>query len=252
MNYIVIDFEFNQSYDFEKNCKGNVNKNCTFEIIQIGAIKLDENFEEIDSFNVLIKPNIYRRIHPHVSKITGLNNEVLKNSKLFTEVYNDFMNFLGENYIFCIWGKMDIKILFRNLLYYNFDISKVSKQYLDVQALISKKITKSTQNLVGLQNACIFFDIDSSDRKFHDAFNDAYYTKELMLKANLSTKYVTNFRANELVKKTLNKKGKIDTEKIYFIAEKSLERELTDKERELVLTIYNLGRNRQCEAKEPK
>lgn len=247
MNYIVIDFEFNQAYDFEKNRKGNVDKNCTFEIIQIGAIKLDENFNEVDNFNTLIKPNIYKRIHPHVSKITGLNNEILKDAKFFTEIYESFLNFLGSDYIFCIWGKMDIKILFRNLLYYNFDITNISKQYIDVQAFISKKMTNSSQNLVGLQNACIHYEIDPTERKFHDAFNDAFFTKELMLKAKLSNKNINNFRTNELVKKTYNKKGKIDTEKIYLIAEKSLERELTSKEQELFLTIYNLGRNRQCD-----
>ncbi len=247
MNYIVIDFEFNQSYDFTSNTKGKVNQNCTFEIIQIGAYKLNNSFEVIDSFNQLVKPNIYKKLHPHVSKITGLTNESLSDAKHFTEVYKEFNDFLGDDeYVFCTWGKIDIKILFRNLIFYNIDICPVSKKYIDVQSIISKKITKSTKALVGLENACKHFEITDDTKQFHDAYNDAFYTAMLTIKAKPGKKSILSFRANDLLRKS-NKRGKINTAKIYKIAENSLNRELTEKEKEVVLTIYNLGRNRQCD-----
>ncbi len=247
MNYIVIDFEFNQAFNFAKNCKGISDKNCNFEIIQIGAIKLDENFNEIDKFNALVKPNIYKNLHPHVSKITGFTNETFINAKHFVEVYKKFLKFLGNDYIFCTWGKMDIKIFFKNLLFYNIDITNISKKYVDVQSIISKKISNNSKALVGLRNACGHFNIINEDIIFHDAYNDAYYTKELMLKAKPSKKNICHFRTSELVKKTIGKRGKINTDKIYSIAEKSLNRQLTPKEQEVVLSIYNLGRNKQCD-----
>ena len=44
MNYVVVDFEWNQA------CygKGSENRKIPFEIIEIGAVKLDENLREID------------------------------------------------------------------------------------------------------------------------------------------------------------------------------------------------------------
>ena len=43
MNYVVVDFEWNQA------CygKGSENRKIPFEIIEIGAVKLDENLKEI-------------------------------------------------------------------------------------------------------------------------------------------------------------------------------------------------------------
>ncbi len=50
MNYIIFDLEFNQGYNNQIEIK------CPFEIIQIGAIKLNEDFTTIDTFNALVKP----------------------------------------------------------------------------------------------------------------------------------------------------------------------------------------------------
>ena len=43
-----------------------------FEIIQIGALKLNENLETISTFDSLIKPTIYKYIHPFVANLTKI------------------------------------------------------------------------------------------------------------------------------------------------------------------------------------
>ena len=59
MNYIVFDLEWNQCpYGKEKE-----NKKLPFEIIEIGAVKLDENRNVIDSFQEIVKPAVYHRLH---------------------------------------------------------------------------------------------------------------------------------------------------------------------------------------------
>ena len=47
MEYVVFDLEFNQGFDKEHN-KTVSNERCPFEILQIGAVKLDSNFNIID------------------------------------------------------------------------------------------------------------------------------------------------------------------------------------------------------------
>ena len=42
MNYIVLDLEFNQAFPFKSGKKVEPNPECPFEIIQIGAVKLNE------------------------------------------------------------------------------------------------------------------------------------------------------------------------------------------------------------------
>ena len=59
MEYIVFDLEFNQGFDKKLN-KTVSNEKCPFEIVQIGAVKLNSNLEMIDTFNSFVKPNIYK------------------------------------------------------------------------------------------------------------------------------------------------------------------------------------------------
>ena len=78
MNYIVFDLEFNQGYNFEKGTKSIINPKCPFEIIQIGAVKLNENFETVGTLDVLVKPEIYTELNPFVKEITGITMEELR------------------------------------------------------------------------------------------------------------------------------------------------------------------------------
>ncbi|WP_312043549.1 hypothetical protein [Anaerotignum sp.] len=68
MNYIVLDLEFNQSFPFKTGETVAPVPECPFEIIQIGAVKLNDSFQQIDTFNALIQPKIYPRLHPFVEK----------------------------------------------------------------------------------------------------------------------------------------------------------------------------------------
>ena len=49
MNYIIMDLEWNNSY--MKSAEKFIN-----EIIEIGAVKLDEELNTVDNFSELIKP----------------------------------------------------------------------------------------------------------------------------------------------------------------------------------------------------
>ena len=49
MNFIIFDLEWNNAYNYK--LKRGMN-----EIIEIGAVKLDENLDVVDTFKQLIKP----------------------------------------------------------------------------------------------------------------------------------------------------------------------------------------------------
>ena len=122
MNYIVLDLEFNQSFPFKNGKKVEPNPECPFEIIQIGAVKLNENFEQVDTFDAMIRPQIYPRLHPFVEKITGIHSEMLADKPDFKDAYTRFLTFIGdEPAVLCTWGGDDIKSLFRNILFYDLD-----------------------------------------------------------------------------------------------------------------------------------
>ena len=90
MNYIVFDLEFNQSIN-----SINKNKICPFEIIQIGAFKLDEKLSVVSKFNRFVKPNIYKELHPFIKEMTKITKGQLDNAESFNKI-EEFIEFIGE------------------------------------------------------------------------------------------------------------------------------------------------------------
>ena len=175
MEYIVFDLEFNQGFDRKLN-KTVSNEKCPFEILQIGAVKLNSNLEMIDTFNTFIKPSIYKEIHPFIKKKTNITNENVKNAPNFPEAFSMFKSFMSDDKnILCVWGNGDLKELYRNIKYYDLSTSGLSNAYINVQHHASIYFNNPSGKSIGLQNAITLLELNQ-DKSYHNALNDAYYT----------------------------------------------------------------------------
>ncbi len=244
MNYIIVDFEFNQSFDFKNNKKGENNKIAPFEIIQIGAIKLNENLEEVENgrFNELIQPTIYPKIHPHVNKITGFTEETFLDCESFPSIIESFSEFCDKDDVFIVWGDNDMVSLFRNLNFYGLLDLKIPKNFINIQKYASKKLKKLHGSQVGLKNAIIAFDIPFYE-DFHDAFNDAFYTSEIFKKVICDDIPISKFQIKSILPKPQVKK-EMDFTKLYKILEKDYGRKLNEKEKGIARKTYIYGREK--------
>lgn len=152
-----------------------------FEIIEIGAVKLNEKLEIIGDFCEKIKPQVYKKIDQHVGEIIPITMEDLKNCRKFSEVAEDFLLWCGENFVFCTWGTLDLTELQRNMKYYKMTaFCEKPFFYYDVQKLfeIFFDKDKSTRNLAF---AVEYFHLEQKE-EFHVAINDARYTALIMQK----------------------------------------------------------------------
>ena len=61
---------------------------CGREIIQIGAVLLDDEYQEIGYFNTLVKPQYNERVERKFEKLTGITTEM--NAPVFTEAMEQF------------------------------------------------------------------------------------------------------------------------------------------------------------------
>lgn len=173
-NYIVFDLEWNQS----ANGKEKSVPNFPFEIIEIGAIKLDENFQITEEFHRLIRPQVYTQMHHAISEVTHMNmKELQRSGTLFPTADADFLSWCGEEAVFCSWGNMDLLELQRNMEYYHldnpfpkpllyYDVQKLYGLFYREGARISLDAAVEEQNLL-------------EERPFHRALDDAYYTAKL-------------------------------------------------------------------------
>lgn len=176
MNYIVLDLEWNQSPSGKKNTVADI----PFEIIQIGAVKLDNEYNITDEFNKNICPKVYMQLHSKVQEVVCVTmDELLESGEDFESVIRDFLNWCGDEYIFCTWGSMDLTELQRNMKYYNIEGDFPTPfLYYDLQKLFSICYSDGKTRIT-LEHAIEQLEIQS-DEEYHRAVNDARYTAKVM------------------------------------------------------------------------
>ncbi len=173
--YIVFDLEWNQSPDG----KQNTNEDLPFEIIEIGAVKMNERLEFIDEYHRLVLPQIYTRLHYRISQVTHLNIQELRRVGVpFPEAAGELMEWCGTDPVFCTWGSMDLTELQRNMSFYELDLPfPFPLCYLDIQKLYALQM--GSRESPSLDSAAQSLGL-LEDRPFHRAQDDAYYTGKVM------------------------------------------------------------------------
>lgn len=175
MDYIVFDLEWNQCPD------GKLHENdaLPFEILEIGAVKLNSEKEIIDHFHEYIRPTVYHRLHAKTAEMLHLSLETLANADSFVQVMERFRIWCGVNAQFCTWGSLDLLELQRNMRYHKVpDFLPFPLKYYDVQKLFSLAFEDGKSRRT-LEYAADFLSL-KKDEPFHEALSDAKYTALIM------------------------------------------------------------------------
>lgn len=170
MNYIVLDMEWNQPF----NMKSMVKKPLMLhgEIVQIGAVKLDENYHILDTFKIMVSPKYYTRMHKKVSKLTKITTEELQYGFPFPVAFKHFKNWCGEEFAFLTWGPDDIDMLRDNMILHEMNAEWIPNTY-NIQVIFDDQIAKEKRQ-VSLSYAMEKIGEPALDA--HDALNDARNT----------------------------------------------------------------------------
>lgn len=242
MNYIIFDLEFNQQHP--DDIKDDNKPELLFEIIQIGALKLDSKFNTISTFNHLIKPNIHTKIHPYVENLTKITEDELNKSLDFKNVYNEFIKFIGNNdSILVVWGISDIKELLKNIEFNKLSISPIPQKYIDIQSYATKLFKLPKGQKIGLKKAVENLNI-TVDGEFHDAFFDAHYTTEVF-KSIYNKKITPKIYNKTLQKRPKVKKEKLDSNALINEFEKIYNRKMSKEEIQIIRLAYFMGKTKQ-------
>ena len=179
MKYIVLDLEWNSPEHRNRLVKEPI----VFqgEIIQIGAVMLNEQMEEIGSFEAKIRPEFYKRINRKIEELTGITDKDLENALLFTDAINNFKNWCGDDSILLTWGSCDVQMLEDNLIMYDMDYRWIPEEF-DAQLMFDFQETMEDRNY-SLDYAVYYFGIRGI--KAHDALNDARDTAAVIRKLDL-------------------------------------------------------------------
>lgn len=178
MNYIVFDLEWNQA-----GRKNREIETLPFEIIEIGAVKLNENFEKIGEFSRLIRPSVYHIMHGMTQDIVHISMNELKREQSFGPVCRHFLKWCGEDAVFGTWGPLDLTELQRNMKYFGFDdLSDGPIAFLDIQKLYALTYEPNDYKKRRALNVAVEQLGLEDDIPFHRAYGDAYYTAKVLAK----------------------------------------------------------------------
>ena len=176
MHYIVFDLEWNIAGHANK-VDPAIKAAIPFEIIEIGAVRLDENFKPLNRFSVNVRPQLYPILSGYVAAVTRRMQQSMKFGLSFQDAARSFRDFCGDDFVFCTWSDSDIATLKMNLDFFGL-ASLMPARSLDVQYLFDALIERS-----GMQRS-IEYAIDflriQKNQPFHQAVTDAHYTGRIL------------------------------------------------------------------------
>ena len=176
MNYIIMDLEWNNAY--MKSAQRFVN-----EIIEIGAVKLNEELEIVDTYSELIKPVVSRKLRSRIKDLTHLTNEDVSGGKPFKEAIAQLEEWVGEDALFMTWGDTDIRTMLTNFKYFlkRDNIDFIDK-YADLQRYCQCFINMENVQQAGLSYAAECLQIDADKYPHHRALDDSLLSAECFIK----------------------------------------------------------------------
>ncbi len=173
MNYIIFDLEWNQPHTPEATLTDPIY--LSGEIIQIGAVKLNDAFEIIDELRLFIRPTYYQKLHKRISALTHIRDKDLEKAPYFPEAYKQFAQWCGEEYAYMTWSMSDMPVLIDNMLLHGIDCSHLPVCY-DVQRIFGREIMRSS-NRCSLDHALEILNLKGEVA--HDALHDAKNTAKI-------------------------------------------------------------------------
>jgi len=177
MEYIILDLEWDSVY-FPPE------KRFINQILQIGAVKLDSNFNLLDKFSVTICSGISKRVSSRFAKLTGITSEKMRSGIPFKDAVEQYNAFAFGAEVTMTWSNSDLYTILENQDFllkggpaFNF------KGYLDLQKLVQGDLAKrgyESKNQISLEAAAEFLNVETDNYELHTALDDCLVCAELL------------------------------------------------------------------------
>ena len=153
-HYIVCDLE---ATCFPKNSFGQPK---TSEIIEIGAVWCDKEFNILSEFDEFVKPTVHKTLSDYCTNLTTIKQSDVDTALKFPEVLNNFITWMEQctihfaaHGIFCSWGDYDRKQFIKDCAFHNvpypFDI-----QHINLKGMYGKLMNCKPCGMKEAMNQC--------------------------------------------------------------------------------------------------
>ena len=144
-------------------------------IVEIGCLELHNHLPTGKTYHVYLNP---QRVMPvEAFRVHGLSDEFLADKPLFSDIVDEFLDFVQDTPLVIHNAKFDMKFLNAELKSVNRSILPMERA-IDTLMMAKKKFPGAMANLDAL---CRRFNIDNSNRTLHGALLDAQLLAEVYL-----------------------------------------------------------------------
>lgn len=179
MNYIILDLEWNNAYYKKKHAFVN-------EIVEIGAVKLDEKFNIVDSFSQVVRSSITKKLSGRFKELTGMTNEIMLDGIPFEVALKNYKNWAGKDTVTLTWSDSDLYVLYDNCLYFAYspESAKIGL-YADLQKIFHNELAMQgtpEKNQMSLSNAAERLGVEFEEDELHHAAIDSLIAAKILKK----------------------------------------------------------------------
>lgn len=183
MQYIVLDLEWNQPKSPRDAVPCGANRKLEGDVIQVGAVLLDESLAITGEMRILVRPQFYPKMSKRICELTGITDEMIATGVSLEEAMQALRQAADDQpSAFFSWGMDDLRVLKQNFAMRELDDGWLTPWYnlqlifgLQTGAGKTQKALKSAMEALGLE----------IDRPAHDALNDAYFAALVMQKLDM-------------------------------------------------------------------
>ena len=161
-------------------------------IVEIGAVELENHIPTGKALQLYINPE--REVPADAVAVHGITNEFLEDKPVFSQVYTEFLDFIGADAKLVIHNaEFDMKFL-------NWELQNVGHKALPwgmVIDTLGMARTKFPGSPASLDALCRRFDIDNTERTYHGALLDSELLAEVYLELLGGRQHGLGFAANQ-------------------------------------------------------
>ncbi len=178
MYYVILDMEWDSAYH-------KLHKRFVNQILQIGAVKLDENFNIVDIFDVTIKSSICKRVSKRFTELTGITKEMMLEGISLSNAVEQYNHWLGDDTVTITWSNSDLYTIAENEKYLLKNNKFKIDKYLDLQIFIQGELRLLGHELksqISLGAAAEMLGITTENYDLHTAKDDSLLCAALLKK----------------------------------------------------------------------
>lgn len=175
MNIVILDLEWNTAYNAKE-------KRYLNEIIEFGAVKLNENIDFINSFQMFVRSKLSKKLRGKVKELTHITNDDLnEKGEDFQTVLSKFTEWTGKDTLLMTWSNTDLHVLIDNCRCFT-DSDKIPFMYYyaDLQKYVQDYLGNDDSCQLGLSSAAERLGVYSGDIDLHRAEGDSMLCAKIL------------------------------------------------------------------------